>query len=110
MSLFTDSISDDLKQIESDSNNPTFTWNGSDFVCIPDDYLNSTIKNVQVGYDENAEFSLKARTDQFNGALPQLNDYITYAGKQLLINTIKTPVHGKYIVLICNVPQLAYRK
>lgn len=110
MSLFTDSINNDLMQIESDSDSPTFTWNGQTYICIPDEFLSSNLKTVNVGYDSNSTFTIKVRTNQFNGVYPQLGDVIVYGGKRLEISTIQPPSHGQFFVFICDTSQMGYKR
>lgn len=84
--------------------NPTFTWKGSTFGCVPNT-LNDEVKNNNKWFNENADFRMTVRLNQFsNGVYPSLNDYIYYAGKQLVITGIKKTPHNIFWVFICSQP------
>jgi hypothetical protein len=85
--------------------NPTFSWNNETFACIANT-LNDQQKNVLAGLNENADFRMTVRLNQFSGVYPALNDYITYLGYQLLIKSIKKPAHGVYWVYVCELPSV----
>jgi len=105
MSELFDSILSDIKQIEKDLDYPTFTYESTDYICIPSD-LNLGGKGGSWGFNSDAPFSMTVRLDQFGtGNTPKLTRHITYLGYDLLINKIIKP-HKQFIVVECNFPDI----
>jgi len=93
-----------LTLMENTLGNPTFTWKDTTLACIPNSLID-TIKNSDKWFNENADFRMTVRTNQFNGgAMPQLNDYIYYLGYKLKVSSIKYTPHGIFNVYICSLP------
>lgn len=105
----TDFINKSLVSLEKKLNNPTFVWKGETFLCVPNT-LNDSAKSVDVGFDEDADFRLTVRLNQFTvGIYPALNDYITYQGYKLLIKKIKKPAPNAFWVYECELPKIGSR-
>ena len=87
-------------------NNPTFIWKGETFACVPNT-LNDSIKSSDAGFNENADFRMTVRLNQFTvGIYPQLNDYIKYLGYTLLIKGIRKPSHGVFWIYTCELANI----
>lgn len=94
-----------LIQMEQLKGNKTFTWKAESFVCIPNTY-NENIKTEMIGFDENADFRMTVRLNQFTPNIyPALNDYITYSGVNFLIREIKH-MNDVAWVYVCEAPKL----
>lgn len=102
MSIATDFILNGITQMENMLDNPVFTYKGEDFACVPNT-INDVIKSdKQIGYDENVDFRMTVRLNQFtSGIYPQLTHVITYNGTKFVIKEIKTPPHQVYKIYIC---------
>ena len=86
--------------------NPTFTWKGESFACVPNT-VNDKQKSIDAGFSENADFRMTVRLNQFTPNIyPQLNDYVYYLGYKLLIKEIKKPAHGVFYVFVCELPSI----
>jgi len=100
----TDFILNGIIQMENTLGNPTFLWKTETFACIPNT-LNDAIKNSTPVFDENTDFRMNVRLNQFTPNIyPELHDYITYQGYSMLVKQIKKPVHNVYWIYVCEAP------
>lgn len=104
-----DFITFSLKSMEANLGNPTFIWKGETFICVPNT-INDGAKAVDVGFDEDGDFRMTVRLNQFStGIYPALNDFITYQGYKLLIKRIKKPAHNQFWVYEAELPKVGSR-
>ncbi len=89
-----------LLENEDELGNPTFTWLGKSYSCLPN-VLSEALESNAVGYGSNGDFRMRVRLDQFNGSYPYLKDFITYMEQKLMVKEIKKPVHGVFWVYVC---------
>jgi hypothetical protein len=86
--------------------NPTFAWKGETFGCVPNT-LNDTLKSGEAGFDEESDFRMTVRLNQFTPNIyPSINDYVIYLGYKLLIIGIRKPAHGVFWIYICELPKV----
>ncbi len=89
---------------ESDMGNPVITWNGNDYVCLPNT-LNASIQSNKVGYNPYGDFRFRVRLNQFtDGIYPDRKQFITYQGDKLQIKQVKKPAHGVFYIYITERP------
>lgn len=103
----SDFILNGVTQIEDTLGNPTFTYKGESFACIPNT-LKETVKggNKEL-FIASSDFRLTVRLNQFSsGIYPAVNDYITYMDRKLLIKEIYKPVHNQYWVYVTAQPEV----
>ena len=93
-------------QMEAMLSNPQIIWKGESVTCIPST-LNTNVKTSDTGFNENVDFRFTIRLNQFaTGIYPQLNDYLTYNGNNLLIIEIKQTPHNLFWVYVCKIPSI----
>jgi hypothetical protein len=103
----SDFILKGVKLVESTLGNPTFTWKGESFACVPNT-VNDSVKSDNVGFNENADFRMTVRTNQFAPNIyPRLNDYVYYQGYKLLVKGIKKPAHNVFWIYLCELSQVS---
>jgi hypothetical protein len=101
-----DFILNGLVQMETLLNNPTFSWKGETFGCIPNTLTNG-VTNSTVMFEESDDFRMTVRNNQFTPNItPQPNDYLYYNGFQLLVKQVKYMSHGVYNIYICSNPTI----
>lgn len=86
----------------SENTPPVFTWNGTDYECVPSTANHN--KTVDVGgFSLMADLILSVRTDLFdNGVYPEeQKSKITYKSKVYRVITIGYVNHGAVIRLHC---------
>lgn len=102
----TDIILNGVLGMESLLDNPSFVWKGETFACVPNTLVDQ-IKSADAGFNENADFRMTVRLNQFTPNIyPAINDYITYKGYQLLIKQIRKTSHNVFWVYVCELPSI----
>ena len=87
--------------------NPTFIWKGETLPCVPNT-INDAKKSSDAGFDESADFRMTVRNNVFTPNIyPQINDYITYQGYELLVKSIKIPANNVFRVYVCELPRVS---
>lgn len=91
----------DLAAIETEFDDPTLTWKGEEYKCIP-----SSVQKIKVldagGFMVNTDLILTVRLDQFSEVFPEPQQTITFRDKGFRIIGVNTVgVADSYIRLFC---------
>jgi len=95
-----DIIKADLKMIATDMSNPTFTWKGEDYECIPSSD-GAELALEMGGFSTEADIAFTTRKELFVDSLPQSQQTLIYKTKTYRILTVREDATGAFYRLIC---------
>lgn len=92
----------DLASISAEYGSPVFTWNGTDYECIPSTANQGSEADIG-GFNTDADLTITVRSDLFyNNVYPEAQkSLITYNGDRYRVIRIGWLNHGAAIRLHC---------
>lgn len=102
MATLYDQILEDIASITAELGNPVFTWNGTDYECVPSTANDS--KQVDIGgFSSDSDLIVSVRSDLFfNSIYPEVQkSKITYLNKTYRVLKVGFLNHGAIIRLHC---------
>ena len=97
---FTPNYQRDIQFAENVMGNQTFTWEGSDYLCVP-----STAQNLlqlgDGGFEEGRTLVLLVRKGLFGGTIPVAQDLVTFRNVEYRIDRLNDEPSNAFIKLYC---------
>ena len=82
---------------------PVFTWKGAEYPCTPQKSVKGKLFGAG-GFTLDASCVLVVRMADLPDPGPQPDQFITYLGDKLRIDTVSTDATGASVTLTCNDP------